>query len=135
MSRSNKVNPDHYKIAGRLSADDLARERVKQAEIHQTGPRRRRETAQPPWMAHEQSAASRDTDRAWARDAQRSTKASGASDTPSTAKAPRARKSAERGASPERAGSPGAHATASRGRQKRTAPKGKRRTIKSVKKR
>lgn len=30
MSRHNKVNPDHYKVAGRLSADDLARERHKQ---------------------------------------------------------------------------------------------------------
>ena len=30
MSRHNKVNPDHYKIAGRLSSDDLARERHKQ---------------------------------------------------------------------------------------------------------
>ena len=27
MSRQNKVNPDHYKVAGRLSTDDLARER------------------------------------------------------------------------------------------------------------
>jgi hypothetical protein len=31
MSRKNKVNPDHYKVAGRLSADDLARERMKQS--------------------------------------------------------------------------------------------------------
>ena len=30
MSRKNKVNPDHYKVAGRLSPDDLAREWVKQ---------------------------------------------------------------------------------------------------------
>jgi hypothetical protein len=30
MSRKNKVNPDHYKLAGRLSADDLARERMRQ---------------------------------------------------------------------------------------------------------
>ena len=30
MSRKNKVNPDHYKVAGRLSPDDLARERMKQ---------------------------------------------------------------------------------------------------------
>jgi hypothetical protein len=33
MSRINKVNPDHYKVAGRLSADDLARERSKQGDI------------------------------------------------------------------------------------------------------
>jgi len=30
MSRQNRVNPDHYKTAGRLTADDLARERQKQ---------------------------------------------------------------------------------------------------------
>ena len=30
MSRQNKVNPDHYKVAGRLAPDDLARERMKQ---------------------------------------------------------------------------------------------------------
>jgi hypothetical protein len=30
MSRKNKVNPAHYKVAGRLSPDDLARERMKQ---------------------------------------------------------------------------------------------------------
>jgi hypothetical protein len=31
MSRKNKVNPDHYKVAGRLTPDDLARERQVQA--------------------------------------------------------------------------------------------------------
>jgi len=31
MSRHNKVNPAHYTIAGRLTPDDLARERRKQA--------------------------------------------------------------------------------------------------------
>jgi hypothetical protein len=30
MSRQNKVNPAHYTIAGRLSPDDLARERLRQ---------------------------------------------------------------------------------------------------------
>ena len=30
MRRKNKVNPNHYKVAGRLSPDDLARERMKQ---------------------------------------------------------------------------------------------------------
>jgi hypothetical protein len=30
MSRKNKVNPAQYKVAGRLSPDDLARERMKQ---------------------------------------------------------------------------------------------------------
>ncbi len=36
MSRKNKVAPDHYKSAGRLSVDDIARERVRQ-----TSPRNR----------------------------------------------------------------------------------------------
>jgi len=30
MSKQNKVNPDHYKTGGRLTPDDLARERKKQ---------------------------------------------------------------------------------------------------------
>jgi hypothetical protein len=30
MSRQNKVNPDHYKVAGRLTADELAREKQRQ---------------------------------------------------------------------------------------------------------
>ena len=48
MSRTNKVNPDHYKTAGRLSPDDLARERWKQQN---TSLRRdRHEKPQPPWM-------------------------------------------------------------------------------------
>ena len=30
MSRKNRVNPDHYKLGGRLTPDELARERQKQ---------------------------------------------------------------------------------------------------------
>jgi hypothetical protein len=30
MSRQNKVNPDHYRLAGRLTPDEASRERVKQ---------------------------------------------------------------------------------------------------------
>jgi len=30
MSRQNKVNPDHYKVGGRLTPDELGRERQKQ---------------------------------------------------------------------------------------------------------
>ena len=30
MSKHNKVNPDHYHQAGRLTPDDWARERMKQ---------------------------------------------------------------------------------------------------------
>lgn len=32
MSRQNKVNPSQYHVAGRLTPDDLARERVKQRQ-------------------------------------------------------------------------------------------------------
>lgn len=53
MSRQNKVNPDHYKMAGRLSPDDLARERRQQEELHLPGGRRGREKLMPPWMASE----------------------------------------------------------------------------------
>ncbi len=30
MSKRNKVNPDHYQQAGRLTPDEIARERMKQ---------------------------------------------------------------------------------------------------------
>jgi hypothetical protein len=49
MSRHNKVNPDHYKIGGRLTADDLARERSKQNPQRVERPRTRR--AAPPGAA------------------------------------------------------------------------------------
>ena len=35
MSRTNKVNPGRYTIAGRLTPDDLGRERQKQVETRQ----------------------------------------------------------------------------------------------------
>jgi hypothetical protein len=35
MSRTNKVNPGQYTIAGRLTPDDLGRERQKQVETRQ----------------------------------------------------------------------------------------------------
>lgn len=34
MSRVNKVNPGNYTQQGRLTPDDAARERMKQAETH-----------------------------------------------------------------------------------------------------
>ncbi len=40
MSRHNKVNPAHYTIAGRLTPDDLARERRKQATTSRVACRR-----------------------------------------------------------------------------------------------
>jgi hypothetical protein len=39
VSRQNKVNPDHYRQAGRLTPDDVARERVKQREVRASGAR------------------------------------------------------------------------------------------------
>lgn len=56
MSRRNKVNPDHYTTAGRLSPDDLARERKKQAEQMLARARGRDSKPMPPWMANEAAA-------------------------------------------------------------------------------
>jgi hypothetical protein len=50
MSRHNKVNPDHYKVAGRLSTDDLARERRNQSSARVTALRDRSAKPMPPWM-------------------------------------------------------------------------------------
>jgi hypothetical protein len=36
MSKQNKVNPSQYHVAGRLTPDDLARERVKQRQVTAT---------------------------------------------------------------------------------------------------
>ena len=49
MSRKNKVNPDHYKVAGRLSPDDLARERMKQS-APTTARAWDQRPGQPTWM-------------------------------------------------------------------------------------
>jgi hypothetical protein len=58
MSRTNKVNPDHYTLAGRLSPDDLARERARQFDTRSRGLRRRPvEKPMPPWMATKPSMA------------------------------------------------------------------------------
>jgi hypothetical protein len=55
MSRQNKVNPDHYTQGGRLSPDDLARERQKQS---QSGLRPEGKSRPlPPWMLPQPSAA------------------------------------------------------------------------------
>jgi hypothetical protein len=56
MSGKNKVNPDHYKVAGRLSQDDLARARRSQSEPLFGGTRSRQDNPLPPWMLKEQSA-------------------------------------------------------------------------------
>ena len=49
MSRRNKVNPDHYTTAGRLSPDDLARERRKQADQLFGDARTANKKPIPPW--------------------------------------------------------------------------------------
>lgn len=54
MSRKNKVNPDHYTMAGRLTPDDLARERTRQIGQPLDARRRGRRAATPPWMANEE---------------------------------------------------------------------------------
>jgi len=48
MSRQNKVNPDHYTQSGRLSPDDLARERQKQGNSGLRSAHKNRPL--PPWM-------------------------------------------------------------------------------------
>ena len=55
MSRQNKVNPDHYTQGGRLSPDDLARERQKQGNggLRSAGKNR----PLPPWLRAQPSAA------------------------------------------------------------------------------
>jgi hypothetical protein len=138
MSRQNKVNPDHYTTAGRLSPDDLARERWKQNEPTHAERGRRARKAMPPWMSSQAGnkpvaiRGEADDDQTEAQEKETSRldepKKSGAAGTPQTRKAPRARGSATRAASPQRAGKPGARQTASRGRQKSTPKKGARRT-------
>jgi hypothetical protein len=51
MSRQNKVNPDHYTMAGRLTPDDLARQWQQQREAKVGGGLRQKDKAGPPWMA------------------------------------------------------------------------------------
>jgi hypothetical protein len=143
MSRQNKVNPDHYTIAGRLSPDDLARERWKQNDSPTSARGRRARKAMPPWMAEEASgkrtpvAGAANENQEEERKEQRQeeetfqpagVKESGTRGTPRTRKAPRARGSATRAVSPQCAGRPGAHKTASRGTQNATAKKGTRRS-------
>lgn len=56
MSGKNKVNPDHYKVAGRLSTDDLARERRRQSGPLSGDTRSRQNKPLPPWFASEPGA-------------------------------------------------------------------------------
>jgi hypothetical protein len=149
MSRQNKVNPDHYTVAGRLSPDDLARERQKQ-NPQRTGARRGR-TAKPiaPWMANDATKVDGDSQTAGARaetseqpadkgssgtlegverrpdrGERNAPKKTGTSGTPRTSKAPRAVRSAARAASTQRAVTAGARKASNRGSQNVTSKKG-----------
>lgn len=51
MSRQNKVNPGRYKVAGRLSPDDLGRERRRQSMTSIANEPRRQRQALPFWQA------------------------------------------------------------------------------------
>lgn len=53
MSKRNIVNPDHYKVAGRLAPDDLARARRTQHEaLFGETKGRKKQKPLPPWLAH-----------------------------------------------------------------------------------
>jgi hypothetical protein len=56
MSRQNRVNPDRYKTGGRLSPDDLARERRAQ-QSPAPDERPRRGDDRPSWPDRESGAA------------------------------------------------------------------------------
>lgn len=51
MSRRNKVNPGRYKVAGRLSPDDLGRERRRQQHLPASGEHDVRRPPLPFWQA------------------------------------------------------------------------------------
>ena len=57
MSKHNKVNPDHYHQAGRLTPDELARERTKQQPLAQEHKHNKTEQYnQPPSTGPEEEA-------------------------------------------------------------------------------
>src|SRR3712207_615607 len=62
MSRPNKVNRDHYTIAGRLAPDDMARERRKQSEQLFGSKKQKQNKPVPPWMANDASPKNDDVD-------------------------------------------------------------------------
>ena len=142
MSRQNKVNPDHYKLAGRLSPDDLARERRRQMES-QPGPLGRRiRKPMPPWAAantatgsdravHEDAGeAKATTEKSTAAPRGRSRaapKSASAKPTPRTRKAAGVRTSSTRSGSSRRVSRPAARKSVSPGRQKVATSKGKKR--------
>lgn len=149
MSRQNKVNPDHYKLAGRLSPDDLARERRQQTAA-QLGPLRGRgRKPMPPWAIEGASPSDADERNApndeAAQQPQAKPRRGPSADAPGArAQKKTARRKTEVGkqrvakTTPKtRAARPGARKTVSRGRLKATAKSGmaKKGTVKKAKKR
>ena len=152
MSRQNKVNPDHYKLAGRLSPDDLARERRQQTAAELGPLRGRGRKPMPPWALEEASAGDEDERNASVDEAAQQPQAKprrGPSADVSGARAQKktARRKREAGkqrvaktAPKTRAARPGARKTVARGRQKATAnqkataKRGKKGTAKTAKK-
>lgn len=56
MSKHNKVNPDHYHQAGRLTPDDWARERMKQqSDVQEHQPPQRQQHPMPPSQSSDEA--------------------------------------------------------------------------------
>lgn len=56
MSKHNKVNPGYYRIGGRLTPDDMARERAKQRPSIPKNDTQHPRTARPPWAPKDEAA-------------------------------------------------------------------------------
>lgn len=56
MSKHNKVNPGYYRIGGRLTPDDMARERAKQRPSIPKNDTPHPRTASPPWAPKDEAA-------------------------------------------------------------------------------
>ena len=125
MSRKNKVNPDHYKVAGRLSPDDLARERIIQSapQIARAWDSR---PGQPAWMDNRSAGPGDESEAgprakrlpAGARRVQSGAKARAKKQVVGTRKKPVSKRSPA--AKPTRNAATGKHKTASVGRRKTT---------------
>ena len=131
MSRQNRVNPDHYKTAGRLTQDDLARERRKQSESQMGAGRAQSRKASPPWMANFNATGDRgeqqhvdarvrpaETQDVPAAAHRAAPKEIGSRATTKAAKASRAREAATGASSAKRAGKPSARKAVVRGAKK-----------------
>jgi hypothetical protein len=137
VSRHNKVNPDHYTMAGRLSPDDLARERMRQGEQQLEGGRRSKK-AMPPWMANDAAGdgESDDIDDEMSDEAAETTGATEDLDEPMSAAGDEQGEGlrADEGAAPPRRGSrPAPRRKAVAAKRKSTKTSGARRTAKTRK--